>query len=79
MDTAIEYLTVRELAERLGIHRRSVHLAVRAGELAGSYKDQDPRGELWRIPATYATREAWEQAVGRPGRPRLAAADGGAS
>lgn len=45
-------LTLREAAERLGVHEQTVRRAVKAGRVPGAHLVEHGKGEQWRVPVT---------------------------
>lgn len=43
-------LSLKEAAERLGIHEQTVRRAVKAGRVPGAYLAQSAQGDTWRVP-----------------------------
>lgn len=43
-------LTLKEAAERLGVHEQTVRRAVKAGRVPGAHLVEHGKGEQWRVP-----------------------------
>lgn len=57
----LEYLTIAEAAERLGVAPDTVRRRLKRGELAGE-KEQTAQGYVWRVALPKASREPQEPA-----------------
>lgn len=64
-----DYLTTDEVAAAVGISARAVQKqCAKPDNPLGAIK----HGRDWLVPASMATKEAWREAVGRPGPQRSA-------